>query len=530
MPWRRGLTHRRSLGVGLALAAIVLAVGAAHGGTLNASWTAPTTNVDGSALTDLAAYRVYYATSSTPCPGSFFVEMASPTSSPPPSETVTLALTGLAAGSLYYVSVTAVDDNGNESACLTSPPSAVVRFDIGVTPTGTTNFGTAIPGSFVDQTFTVQDTAGGTVSGTAWASAPFSVVSGSPFSLVGAGATQAVVVRFIPTLSVTASANVSFTANGDTISRLVSGTGTLDATSPSVLVTSPTSNATYSTSSSVLTLAGTASDNLGVTQVTWTNARGGGGTATGTTSWTADGIVLQAGANVLTVTARDAAGNIGTATVTVTFSDSTPPTVALTAPTAGATVTGTVTITATATDNIGVAGVQFTLDGIKLGTEVTAPPYTVSWNTTTATSGTHTLTAVARDGAGNITTSPAVSVAVVPPANVYRTGAPITVDGDLSDWSGATAIQFSGRSNSATAYLQWDDTNLYVAFKVTDPQLNATRTARDAGGIYLDDSVEALSTLTVTAPEIAVLPAVSLAIAVRVYVPSGTAVVVQTSV
>ena len=304
MPWRRGLTHRRSLGVGLALAAIVLAVGAAHGGTLNASWTAPTTNVDGSALTDLAAYRVYYATSSTPCPGSFFVEMASPTSSPPPGETVTLALTGLAAGSLYYVSVTAVDDNGNESACLTSPPSAVVRFDIGVTPTGTTNFGTVIPGSFVDQTFTVQNTAGGTVSGTAWASAPFSVVSGSPFSLVGAGATQAVVVRFIPTLSVTASANVSFTANGDTISRLVSGTGTLDATSPSVLVTSPTSSATYSTSSSVLTLAGTASDNLGVTQVTWTNAQGGGGTATGTTSWTAGGIGLQAGANVLTVTAR----------------------------------------------------------------------------------------------------------------------------------------------------------------------------------------------------------------------------------
>ncbi len=209
MSWRGRSTHRWILGFGLALAAIVLAVGAAHAGTLNASWTVPTTNVDGSPLTDLAGYRVYYATSPTPCPGSFFVEVASLTSSPAPDQTVTLAFTGLAAGSLYYVSVTAVDDSGNESACFTPPQSAVARFDIAVTPTGTTNFGTVILGSVADQTFTVQNTAGGTVSGSAWAPAPFSVVSGSPFSLVGAGATQAVVVRFTPSQSVTASANVS---------------------------------------------------------------------------------------------------------------------------------------------------------------------------------------------------------------------------------------------------------------------------------------------------------------------------------
>jgi len=54
-----------------------------------------------------------------------------------------------------------------------------------------------------------------------------------------------------------------------------------------------------------------------VTQVTWANSSGGSGTATGTASWTAGGIVLQAGANVLTITARDAAGNTATATVTV---------------------------------------------------------------------------------------------------------------------------------------------------------------------------------------------------------------------
>ena len=43
--------------------------------------------------------------------------------------------------------------------------------------------------------------------------------------------------------------------------------------------------------------------------------------------------------------------------------DTTPPTVSLTAPAAGATVTGTVTVSANAADNVGVAGVRFLLDG-----------------------------------------------------------------------------------------------------------------------------------------------------------------------
>jgi len=97
-----------------------------------------------------------------------------------------------------------------------------------------------------------------------------------------------------------------------------------DETPPTVTITSPTSNPTYTTSSSPLTLGGTAADNIGVTQVTWANSRGGGGTATGTTTWTASGIVLQTGTNVLTVTARNAAGNTATARVTVTLSGTLP--------------------------------------------------------------------------------------------------------------------------------------------------------------------------------------------------------------
>ena len=52
--------------------------------------------------------------------------------------------------------------------------------------------------------------------------------------------------------------------------------------------------------------------------MSWTNSRGGSGNATGTTSWSAAGIALLTGSNVLVVTARDAAGNTRTDTLTVT--------------------------------------------------------------------------------------------------------------------------------------------------------------------------------------------------------------------
>ena len=44
----------------------------------------------------------------------------------------------------------------------------------------------------------------------------------------------------------------------------------------------------------------------------------------------------------------------------------------MTAPAAGATVSGTVSVSATASDNVGVVGVQFLLDGANLGAETPA--------------------------------------------------------------------------------------------------------------------------------------------------------------
>lgn len=100
----------------------------------------------------------------------------------------------------------------------------------------------------------------------------------------------------------------------------IGGAPTGDTTAPTVTITAPSSNGTYTTSTSPVTLSGSAADNVGVTQVTWANNRGGSGTATGTTSWSASGIAVQSGTNVITVTARDAANNAATATLTVTMS------------------------------------------------------------------------------------------------------------------------------------------------------------------------------------------------------------------
>jgi hypothetical protein len=61
---------------------------------------------------------------------------------------------------------------------------------------------------------------------------------------------------------------------------------------------------------------------------------------------------------------------------------------------------------------VGVVGVQFKLNGANLGAEDTTAPYSVSWDSTTASNGAYQLTAVARDAAGNTATATAVSVTV----------------------------------------------------------------------------------------------------------------------
>ncbi len=101
-------------------------------------------------------------------------------------------------------------------------------------------------------------------------------------------------------------------------------------------------------------------------------------------------------------------------TVTATFQaqPATPPSVSMTSPTAGTQVAGAIPISASASSSVGIAGVQFQLDGVNLGAELTTFPYTMTWNTAAVANGSHTLAAVARDTTSTRTTSLSIGVTV----------------------------------------------------------------------------------------------------------------------
>jgi hypothetical protein len=217
----------------LALGAIVGA-GAlrADAASLDATWTAPTTNADGSLLVDLAGYRLYLATATPSCPGPSFHSLGSATVAPTPGQTIAYRISSLVAGATYFTAITAVDAAGNESQC-TAPVSAVAHADLSVSPTASINLGTTTTGTAVDATFTVQNPTASTVTAATSVSAPFSVVSGSSLTLAP-GASQPVTLRFRSTAAGSFVSNVTFSANGDTLSRTISATAVAGSVTLSV--------------------------------------------------------------------------------------------------------------------------------------------------------------------------------------------------------------------------------------------------------------------------------------------------------
>src|SRR5262249_5133226 len=92
--------------------------------------------------------------------------------------------------------------------------------------------------------------------------------------------------------------------------------------------------------------------------------------------------------------------------------DTIAPDVAMTSPLDAQIVSGGVTLSASASDNVGVVGLQFKVDGVNVGAEVTSGLFEYPWDSSTVANGPHTVTAVARDGAGNRTTAAVLTVVV----------------------------------------------------------------------------------------------------------------------
>jgi len=287
-----------------------------------------------------------------------------------------------------------------------------------------------------------------------------------------------------------------------------------DNVAPTVAITSPTSNPTYGTKNAKITLGGTASDNVAVTGVAWSNDRGGSGSCTGVATWAAADIPLLTGSNVITITAIDAAGNSSTDTLTVTY-DSTPPSVSFTTPTdeaAYATNGAAVDIGGAASDDQALAGVRWSNSrggsGVCIGTTAW------SYSGIALQPGSNVITVTATDAAGNTATDtlnvtftdvtrPSIDFTIPTSAATHSTTTvKLNIGGTASDNAGIASVAWSnnrGGSGACTGGVSWSATAI-----VLQPGENViTATATDTSGNTQTDTLTVTFTDT-NAPTIAI--------------------------
>jgi hypothetical protein len=280
----------------------------------------------------------------------------------------------------------------------------------------------------------------GTIGVTAGACCDWTAASSANWLMINSGATG----------TGNGSVGYSATANSATTSR----SATLTIAGQTVSVTQDATACSYSISSgsaSFTSSGGNGSVNVNTASgCPWTVANvpawitiAAGGTGPATLNYTV-------AANTLT-TSRSAtltiAGQAYMVIEAAVAGDTTPPSVSLTAPTSGSTVSGTITLSANASDNVGVTKVEFYCDSVTtpIGT-ATASPFSVSCNTTTMANGAHSFYAKAYDAANNSTMSASSSVTV---SNAVSTGGQLQWVRTMASAMGYTAEGLSVAADSS---------------------------------------------------------------------------------
>jgi thermitase len=183
-----------------------------------------------------------------------------------------------------------------------------------------------------------------------------------------------------------------------------------DTTPPSVAFASPTAGAAVS---NTVTVQVSASDNVGLANVSLYVDGGlvaGGSNSSLSYSWNT--LTSSNGSHTLQAAGTDTSGNTANTQITVTVNnttDTTAPAVSIASPANGATVSRTLSVTVNTADDVGVVKVELYVDG-KLSSTATTTPFTNSWNSRKASTGSHTLVCKAYDAAGNMGTSQTVTV------------------------------------------------------------------------------------------------------------------------
>ncbi len=181
-------------------------------------------------------------------------------------------------------------------------------------------------------------------------------------------------------------------------------------------------------------------------------------------SYNFNSVIYSDSTHEIKVQAKDLGNNLlAENKITITI-DNQAPSISITNPAEGTEVSGTTTISANPTDNTGIAGVQFKLDGTNIGTEDTTNPYNINWNTTTTSNGSHLLTATARDTAGNTTTSNPINVIInngdTPPTPTGFNAQPGTNPGNIMlSWN-----QVTEATKYEIEYTREDDTETRTIF------------------------------------------------------------------
>jgi chitodextrinase len=256
-----------------------------------------------------------------------------------------------------------------------------------------------------------------------------------------------------------------------------SSSGVSDTTPPSV----PTGLSAAGASSAQINLSWSASADPenSAGQLTYGVFRNGSRiatTAAGSTVWADTGLAASTTYSY-TICAYDPAGNgsaqstaVRAATKAANTSngspDTQPPSVSIASPGNNQSVSGVTSVAANASDNTGVASVQFQIDGANLGVQLTSSPYSAVWNTAQSANGSHVLTAIAVDAAGNRAVSSGVTVTVNNSSGrTYTTNFPLTenpiseggswINGETTglDWAGVQTtggiVEGVGPANAA---------------------------------------------------------------------------------
>ena len=257
-----------------------------------------------------------------------------------------------------------------------------------------------------------------------------------------------------------------------------------DTIAPTVSITAPANSATVSGTVSV---AATASDNVGVSKVEFyvnNVLQKTDTTSPYTLSWNTT--ALANGSYTLSAKAYDAANNIGqssTVTVTVNNPDTIAPTVSITAPANSATVSGTVSVAATASDNVGVSKVEFYVNNVLQKTDTTSP-YTLSWNTTALANGSYTLSAKAYDAANNIGQSSTVTVTVNNPDTIAPTVS-ITAPANSATVSGTVSVTATASDNVGVSKVEFYVNGTLQATNTGTPYTYSWNSASLTNGTYI---------------------------------------------